>query len=125
MSNKIEGVPKGWELVRIGTPCQGEFFLNHRGHVELCENRLWGLNYVIVRKIEPPKPVYVPWTFETVPIGVHVECLIARKKGIITGAGDDGARIGATEYSFEKLLADWQQHKGNPCGTIANENKTH
>ena len=116
--NKIEGVPDGWEVVRIGKPFYGEHFLNHRGHVELLESDKAALNYVIIRKIEPPKPTYIPWTFETCPIGRHVVCLDARQKGIITGASDDGVRIGASVYSYNQLLANWQHLNGIPCGTV-------
>jgi hypothetical protein len=118
MSGKIEGVPEGWELVRIGTPAAGETYLKYDLSTEVAAFGHTAKDFVIVRKIEPPKPKYVPWTFETCPLGVHVECLDARIKGMITGARDDGATIGPTYYSFEKLLADWQLRSGTPCGTI-------
>ena len=110
MSNKIEGVPEGWELVGIRT-----VNLNHLGKVVECDvEHLLNKDYVIVRKIEPPKPTYIPWTFETCPLGVHVECLDARKKGMVTGAGDDGARIGATVYSFVKKGHGVESPRFNP-----------
>jgi hypothetical protein len=121
MSSKIEGVPEGWELVRIGMPTGVESFIDEYGKVRWISIGTWPLmpgGKCIVRKIEPPKPVYVPWTYETCPLGVHVECLGARIKGMITGAGGDGARIGPTYYSYEKLLSFWQQLDGTPCGTI-------
>jgi len=120
MSSKIEGVPEGWELVRIGEPVKDQFYIGPLGDTRVCRwDKECTSGCAIVRKIEPPKPVYVPWTYETCPLGVHVECLDARKKGMITGAGDDGARIGATVYSYAMLLNDWQQLDGTPCGTIA------
>ena len=177
MSNKIEGVPEGWEIVRVGMPTGIESYVDDYGNVRVITSGPWPFmpggkcivrkieppkpidpgegwrllepheakqkgdecNFIINpyakwlpvdvcsmkldhmvyrRRIEPPKPAYVPWTFETCPLGVHVECLDARKKGMITGAGDDGARVGATVYSYEKLLSDWQLRNGTPCGTI-------
>ena len=122
MSEQEEGIPKGWRKVRIGTVLNGEWHLNSDGEPVFCESdNLRKKNYIIIEEIEPPKPTYIPWTFETCPLGVHVECLDARKKGMITGAGDDGARVGATVYSFEKLLSDWQLRNGTPCGTVDSE----
>jgi hypothetical protein len=53
--NKIEGIPDGWELVRIGVPLRGEFKINYKGEaIESFGNEI-DVNYPIVRKIEQPK----------------------------------------------------------------------
>lgn len=52
---KIEGIPDGWELVRIGTPMEGEWViaLNTGEPYEMSYD---SLRYQpIIRKIEPPK----------------------------------------------------------------------
>ena len=119
--SKIEGIPDGWELVRIGTPVQGERFVNDHGYVSVCNggyHKFEFKNYVIVRKIEPAKPVYVPWTYETCPVGLLVKVRVGKQKGLITGAGEDRARIGSTSRSYDCLLSDWIQLDGTPCGTI-------
>ena len=55
--SSIEGIPEGWELVRVGKLMLGDYWLNSDGLVER-----WGLhhqsaavNYIIIRKIERPK----------------------------------------------------------------------
>ena len=50
----IEGIPEGWELVRVGKPKIGEFFID--GHGETIQ--AFGehvLGCAIIRKIEKPK----------------------------------------------------------------------
>ena len=123
--NKIEGVPEGWEVVRIGVANFGETYIDEKGWRRVCNcepSTESNAGSAIVRRIEPPKPTYIPWTFETCPIGRHVVCLAARQKGIITGASDDGVRIGAMVYSYDQLLTNWQSDngtpKGTPCGTL-------
>lgn len=57
MSSKIEGIPDGWELVRVGQVFQGEHLVNNLGQVDRweSENQRVSKNYVIVRKVEKPK----------------------------------------------------------------------
>ena len=51
---KIEGVPDGWELVRIGTPIVGEYVITHDGDPDLISAGRWlGKNFPIIRRIEP------------------------------------------------------------------------
>lgn len=56
MSNKIKGIPEGWELVAFRRAVSGDYFLNTRGLPEP-----WTLNvssgsvFAIIRKIEKPK----------------------------------------------------------------------
>lgn len=52
MSDKIEGIPEGYELVRIGTPKQGEPYLTPKGRIEICEGGFHGTGYAVLRKIE-------------------------------------------------------------------------
>jgi hypothetical protein len=52
----VPGVPDGWELVRIGTPSKGEFYLDNLCGIAECKiPEYMSRNYVIVRKIEKPK----------------------------------------------------------------------
>jgi len=54
----IEGIPDGWELVRIGTPEHGEVIMLTDGSIEQHHegrNVRMNKNYVIIRKIEKPK----------------------------------------------------------------------
>jgi hypothetical protein len=51
---KIEGIPDGWELVRIGVPELGEWIIGNDGglHVATISGAYC---YPIIRKIEKPK----------------------------------------------------------------------
>ena len=52
----IEGIPEGWELVRIGRPAIGEFIVSHKGEPkEVFDEEYCGLDCVIIRKIEKTK----------------------------------------------------------------------
>jgi hypothetical protein len=52
---KIEGVPDGWELVRIGRPLCGEQVLSPDGRVVFMIGGALDVDYVILRKVEKPK----------------------------------------------------------------------
>ena len=54
MSNQIPGVPEGWELVRIGKPEIGEWFIDGLGglHQAIDDGHFRGC--AIIRKIEKP-----------------------------------------------------------------------
>ena len=54
---KIEGVPEGYELVRVGIPKDGELFMHGRvGHIDKYdEGVFYNTVYPIVRKIDGPK----------------------------------------------------------------------
>ena len=117
--NKIEGVPEGWEVVRVGALKEGESYIVPGGFVGVCESPRFAKNYVIVRKIEPPKPKYIPWTFDTCPIG----CVIKRKDGLdhalmIVSKTDVSAGQMGGHYLYEALFRSWRQLDGTPCGTV-------
>ena len=54
---KIEGIPDGWELVRVGRVKRGEFYVDWEGSAidwnQTIESSY--ANYVIIRKIEKPR----------------------------------------------------------------------
>ena len=55
MSN-IEGIPEGWELVRVGKPIINvDCVVNRDGTAVLCEVEHFAQNWPIIRKIENPK----------------------------------------------------------------------
>jgi hypothetical protein len=51
----IEGIPVGYELVRIGRPLCGEQILSPDGRVVFMSGGALDVNYVVLRKIEKPK----------------------------------------------------------------------
>ena len=54
--SSTEGIPEGWELVKIGTPVFNvDWIVDPSGNPRLCDFDSTYLNRVIVRKIELPK----------------------------------------------------------------------
>ena len=53
--SNIEGIPEGWELVRVGKPKTGEFFIDGLScpHQAMDDEHFHGC--AIIRKIEKPK----------------------------------------------------------------------
>ena len=55
MTQQIPGVPEGWELVRIGPVCPGEFFVDYDGKSQQYAQGAASIGWVtIIRKIEKP-----------------------------------------------------------------------
>jgi hypothetical protein len=52
---KIEGVPEGWELIRIGRPEKGEHFLDGNNMPDQAEHDHLVMARPIIRKVERPK----------------------------------------------------------------------
>lgn len=50
----IEGIPDGWELVRIGSPKLGDWFVNENGNPQQAKTN-YDTFWPIIRKIEKPK----------------------------------------------------------------------
>ena len=119
MSDKIEGIPGGWELVRIGKAKGGDWYLDGHNEPYLLEAHETIGGCAIIRKIEPPKPTYVPWTFETCPIG----CVVKRKseelfRAMIVSATISGVSLPVTYRNYQELLNEYVQLDGTPCGTV-------
>jgi len=52
---KIEGLPEGYDIVRIGRPEKGELFVGGTGLVVKSTGGEFEFSYLILRKIEKPK----------------------------------------------------------------------
>ena len=51
----IEGIPEGWELVRVGKVLAGEFFINSDGGAHEALSAVDFHGCAVIRKIEKPK----------------------------------------------------------------------
>ena len=51
----IEGIPEGWELVRVGKPLEGEFFIDGLDEIRQAHDDNHFHGCAIIRKIEKPK----------------------------------------------------------------------
>ena len=107
--SSIEGIPEGWELVRVGTPTNGEFYLGMNGQSIICNLVFHGYAYVIIRKIEKPK------TYRAFANAAEFEPYRDRWIKLLI-AGSDGA------YSTYRVVAhdDWGVIFGGSKETYGN-----
>ena len=115
--NKIEGVPEGWELVRIGEASKGEWFIDGLSRPRECICRTDG-GTAIIRRIDPPKPTYIPWTYETCPVGALVRRKNSKFEAIITSKSEKTIDFSHYGITYEHLLEQFTQLDGTPCGTV-------
>jgi hypothetical protein len=121
---EIEGIPEGWEFVRIGGPDKGEFVIDVTGEPYESDSDYRARNYVIIRKIEKPKR-YRPFA--------NAEEFKPHRDRWIVSVGSSGARR-VTSYtetevvcrftaSYEKMLKDcWYfDDDGSPFGVEVTE----
>ena len=65
-----------------------------------------------------PKPKYVPWTFETMPVAVKVKNRLSGLKTVAYPWNNAEAYCATPDYrvGYSYLLADYVQIDGSPCG---------
>jgi len=118
---------RGGDIVGPIKRCDYGRFIWTNGYVTWTDK---GSNYIgkqseadIVEEVpspEPPKPVYVPWTYETCPMGVIVTLKGFHEpkfRGEIVAVNAVGVFIAACHYAYEELLEDFELD-GAPCGTV-------
>ena len=67
---------------------------------------------------EPTQPKYIPWTYETCPVGGVVKAKIGSMVGIITTTYSNGAMIGNNVWTWHEIFRDLECEDGTPCGTL-------
>ena len=122
--SSIEGIPEGWELVRVGCPTNGEFCLGMNGQPIICNLVFHGYAYIIVRKIKKP-PQYR--AFEN---AAEAEALWDAKlqfKGHdadrfrVTAICSTGVTIGGSTYRYEEAFERLECSDGTPFGVEVTE----
>ena len=125
MIMSIEGIPEGWELVRVGTPKPGEHVLGKYGKILHCNGVFKGVSYVIIRKIEKPKQFR--------PFANAAEFEPHREKWLRLKSGNGDHRIKTHSYNdrkhywgdigdtWEKMFADYEFEDGTPFGVEVTE----
>lgn len=123
----IEGIPEGWEFVRVGKVKQGEFFVDYRG--EYCDYTATDessyANYVIIRKIEKPKRYR--------PFANAAEFEPFRDRWLKQKSGNGDHRIKTHSYNdrkhywgdigdtWGKMFNDYEFEDGTPFGVEVTE----
>ena len=111
--SSIEGIPEGWELVRVGKAMMGEHWLNDDGLIMKWDHahRSAASNYPIVRKIEKPKQ-YRPFA-NAAEFKPHRDRWLARtdENGLrvngefrLDGFDDTGIWLGSNHLSYKDAL---------------------
>jgi hypothetical protein len=118
---QVEGIPEGWELVRIGCPSKGEFFVDNLGAPFECavHSQRWSNNYVIIRKVEKPKQ-YRPFA-NAEEFKPHRDRWIRFRQCVvlyrITEYSDTGVAIGDEDSrEYDAAFASWVFEDGSPFG---------
>ena len=127
----IEGIPDGWELVRIGEIQHGEFFIQSDGSIgQHDENKAVRMNknYVIIRKIEKPKK------FRPFANAAEAYCLwdaVLKLANPANGSEDsryrinlitrDGATFGLQFLDYRKAFEMFVCDDGTPFGIEVTE----
>lgn len=127
---KIEGIPDGWELVRIGTPVVNvDWVVDSEGKPRLCDIESTFLNRVIIRKIEKPKK-FRPFAnpAEAEPFWdkkLRMKEWRAKEPGKamfrINAIGDEDVSIGFQVYSYQSAFDIYECTDGTPFGIEVTE----
>lgn len=122
----IEGIPDGWELVRVGNVRHGEFHLDGNGHPVKWNSAVTSeyANYAIIRKIEKPKR-YRPFAnaAEAEPFFDrrlrYKACCNAIMR--ITVLGEAGIEIGEDKHTYKQAFDRFECIDGTPFGIEVTE----
>lgn len=123
----IEGIPEGWELVRVGRVNRGEFFLNDSSIPEEWDFSLESNcgNYIIIRKIE--KKQYRPFAnaaeFLAHPLSGDWIDLGADEFAKVIHCNDSGIRFSDDDdiQHYEDAFVDLCFRDGTPFGVEVTE----
>ncbi len=112
----IEGVPEGYELVRIGSAMEGELMVSGSGDVYKATSNHCSKNYPVIRKLEPQ---YRPFA-NAAEFAPHRDRWIRGKHFAgahrVVSYGDGGA-ISVSQSSWAEVLESCVfDDDGTPCG---------
>ena len=121
----IEGIPDGWELVRIGEIQHGEFFIHSDGSIlQHDENQTVRMNknYVIIRK--KPKR-YRPFAklIDAQPlVGEVLRFKVDhRSMALFIGITSSGFQIGLSHWKPKEAFDFFERLDGTPFGIEVTE----
>ena len=124
---QVEGIPDGWELVRIGRAKRGEFFVGYLGRY--CEyiapDESSDANYVIIRKIEKPKQ-FRPFA-NAAEFEPHRDKWIKRKSGNVDHRIKTHSYNNLKHYTgdigdtWQAMFDDYEFEDGTPFGVEVTE----
>ena len=115
----IEGIPEGWELVRVGKPLAGELFINGLNEIHQAHDESHFHGCAIIRKIEKPKTYRAfdnmeeaePW-FDEVLRWKDGSKAIFR----VSAMGNSHVVIGFNQYTYQEAFSKFVNQHGSPFG---------
>ncbi len=118
---KIEGVPEGYELLRVGKPEAGDLYIATDGSIQQCGSPIASEGWAIVRKIEKPKR-YRPFSCaeEFKPFASH--WFFSKEEEVffrVQGFSDEGvfwSRTQAYPNKYVDFFSDFTFGDGVPAG---------
>ena len=116
----IEGIPQGWELVRVGCPVPAvDWVVNQFGEPVLCSVGVSTKNYVVIRKIVKPK-TYRPFASKAEAM-LSWDAKVRRKadgSGVfrVVAIGETTVGIGFSLFSFQDAFNCYECNDGTPFG---------
>ena len=120
----IEGIPDGWELVRIGKPMLDENYIGMSGTICKVVTIPDGRAHPIIRKIEKPKqfrPFNDPTEAESL-LGEVLRFKVDHKsKGIFIGITSHGFQIGLSHWKPKEAFDCFERLDGTPFGIEVTE----
>ena len=123
---QVEGIPDGWEFVKVGRVCNGDCWVNNGGYPQLWDSDQPSAskNYVIIRKIEKPKR-YRP--FENAAEAEPFWDAKLQFKGLgvdrfrVTAIRATGVTIGGSTYKYAEAFERLECSDGTPFGVEVTE----
>lgn len=116
----IEGIPEGWELVRVGKPVRDiDWVIDPDGKPKLCDYDPMHHNRPIVRKIEKPKQYRPfgtmeeaePWFDEVLRWKDGSEAIFR-----VSAMGNTHVVIGFNQYTYQEAFSKFVNQHGSPFG---------
>ena len=121
----IEGIPDGWELVRIGKVHELEYYLDDFGRIMQWKTGISSaVNYVVVRKIEKPKqyrPFANPAEAEALLGQVLRGKVNHEHKFVLIGITSHGFQIGLSHWRLQEAFECFERLDGTPFGIEVTE----
>lgn len=130
-ASKIEGIPEGWELVRVGVKKEGDYFIDAHGNISEAENDSVSEGWAIIRKTEKPKQ-YRPFA-NGAEFEPHRDRWIKRSyngrhnaEGAFRVSGYDDCAVwsdGGVRSTYQEMFDDGRQFDddGTPFGVEVTE----
>ena len=122
---QVEGIPDGWDLVKIGVPKTGDWMISPKGKPDRAIEDFTTL-WPIIRKIEKPKRYrpfanaaeFEPHRDKWLVFFDYEYSDLSDQKSRVLVYGDDRFWIGedGTMYDWNEAFKSWQFEDGTPFG---------